>query len=119
MPARSGIWKWVNYSLELGYIKKSVDSFLENFLLHFFLSVRTLIELKADLGLANKLHWDWTPIHTAVMADDPDVVDTLVKAGADRDAKDGVGRDAETLAEEYRKERVMEYFKKGKARAKK
>ena len=80
-------------------------------------SVLTLIDLKADLELANKLHWDWTPLHTAVMADDPDIVDALIKAGADEDAKDGVGRDAKTLAEEYRKEKVMGYFKrKGKAK---
>ena len=91
----------------------------KTFFISFFLSVRTLIELKADIGLANKLHWDWTPIHTAVMADAPDIVDTLVKAGADREAKDGAGRDAETLAEEYRKERVMEYFRKGEAKGKK
>ena len=84
----------------------------------FRLAVMTLIDLKADLGLANKLHWDWTPIHTAVMADNPNIVEALVKAGADEDAKDGVGRDARTLAEEYRKEKVMEYFKNKGVKAK-
>ena len=79
----------------------------------------TLIDLKADLELANKLHWDWTPMHTAVMADSPAIVEALIEAGADKDAKDGVGRDAKTLAEEYRKEKVIEYFKKGKAKGNK
>ena len=76
------------------------------------LAVKTLIDLKADLELENKIHWDWTPVHTAVMADSPEIVETLVAAGADAGARDGVGRDAQTLAEEYRKERVMQYFKR-------
>ena len=84
----------------------------------YSLAVKTLIELKADLELEDKIHWDWTPVHTAVMADCPEIVEILVAAGADVGARDGVGRDAQTLAEEYRKERAMQYFKnKAKAKA--
>lgn len=76
--------------------------------------METLIEFKADLELCNKLHWDWTPLHTAVLSDSPEVVDVLIRAGGDREVKDGVGRNAKDLADEYKKERVMQYFKNNK-----
>ncbi len=71
-----------------------------------------LLEFKADLELANKLHWDWTPLHTAVMADSPEVVGVLIAAGADVAVKDGAGRDARELADEYRKEKAADVLKR-------
>ena len=41
--------------------------------------VQVLIEFKANLNFGNKLHWDWNPLHTAVLSDCPDIVDLLLK----------------------------------------
>ena len=66
------------------------------------------------MSLANKIHWDWNALHTAVMSDSPDIVDLLLKSGSDAEVKDGAGRNAKELAEEYRKEGVLGYFRRNK-----
>jgi hypothetical protein len=43
----------------------------------------------------------WTPLHWAVLADNPKAVIWLLKHGADRDIEDGGGRKAEDLVEEF------------------
>ena len=31
------------------------------------MQVRTLLEFGPDLSLGNKLHWNWNPLHTAIL----------------------------------------------------
>lgn len=69
-----------------------------------------MLDYKPDLSLGNKLHWDWTALHTAILQDNAGIVGILIKAGADPEQKDAVGRDAKVLAEEYRKERVIKFL---------
>ena len=71
-----------------------------------------LIDNKADLNLCNKLHWDWTPLHQAVLQDDPDLIKVLLKAGADPKKRDSVGRDALQLADEHYKENAKKVLRK-------
>ena len=69
---------------------------------------------KPNWKIGNKLHWEWTPLHSAVLQDNVDIVKVLLDHGADPNAKDSVGRTPQKLAEEHYKENVVKFFKQRK-----
>lgn len=69
-------------------------------------TVKVMVEFKADLTLGDKLHWNWTPLHYAVLQDDVEIVQFLLDSGADKEAKDEAGRSALNVADEHAKENV-------------
>lgn len=69
---------------------------------------------RPNLKLGNKLHWNWTPIHWAVLQDNVGIIKILLEAGADPDIKDSVGRTPAKLADEHYKDKVIKFFKERK-----
>merc|ERR1712217_295221 len=55
----------------------------------------------------------WTPLHWAVLSDNPKAVVWLLKHGANRDAEDNQGRKAEDLVEEHGGEMYQRYWEHG------
>lgn len=55
----------------------------------------------------------WTPLHWAVLSDNPKAVIWLLKHGADRDAIDFQGRKAEDLADDHWGEFYQRYWEHG------
>ena len=73
--------------------------------------VETLLKFKPDLDLKNKLYWDWTALHMSIMQDDVKLVKMLLKAGADKEQRDSVGRKAIQIADEHYKEETKKLLK--------
>jgi len=55
----------------------------------------------------------WTPLHWAVLSDNPKAVIWLLKHGADRDATDSKGRKAEDLIDDHWGEFYQRYWESG------
>jgi len=55
----------------------------------------------------------WTPLHWAVLSDNPKAVIWLLKHGADRDAEDRHGRTAESLVDGHWGEMYLRYWEHG------
>merc|ERR1719215_2169684 len=55
----------------------------------------------------------WTPLHWAVLSDNPKAVIWLLKHGADREAKDRQGRKAEDMIDDHAGEFYRRYWEHG------
>mmetsp|Transcript_45049 Transcript_45049/g.96134 ORF Transcript_45049/g.96134 Transcript_45049/m.96134 type:complete len:205 (+) Transcript_45049:73-687(+) len=55
----------------------------------------------------------WTPLHWAVLSDNPKAVIWLVKHGADKEARDHAGRKPEDMVEEYWGDFYKRYYEHG------
>lgn len=71
--------------------------------------IAVLLDNGASLDVKNKLNWDWTALHWAVLQDDPDIVQLILKYAdkEDKEAKDKMGRTPLELAREHEKTRVI------------
>merc|ERR1712226_126663 len=55
----------------------------------------------------------WTPLHWAVLSDNPKAVVYLLKRGVDKEARDFAGRKAEDLVEDYWGDFYKRYWEHG------
>jgi len=64
-----------------------------------------------DLEAKDQIHYSWTALHYAVLRDNPDCLKVLVRAGADCEQKDGLGRSPLMIAGDHEKKNAEEYLK--------
>lgn len=65
-----------------------------------------------DLNQIDIIHNDWNALHYAILQDNVEAVDVLIKAGANAQQRDGIGRDPKVIAGDHFKQNVLDYLEK-------
>ena len=63
-----------------------------------------------DLNKVDVIHNEWNALHYAILQDNVEAVKILIRAGADKEQRDGIGRDPVTIAGDHFKLNVQRYL---------
>ena len=63
-----------------------------------------------DINKIDVIHNDWNALHYAILQDNVESVKILIKAGANAEQSDGIGRSPQIIADDHFKTKVSAYL---------